>query len=82
MSVADYVIEFLEKQGVEHVFEDAVVERLKSRLEQSVYWQERFTLFGLSVNDVLMCEFPATINCEHVCAFPSKTASEKHFLAQ
>ena len=62
--------------------EDAVVERLQSRLEQSIYWQERFALFGLSINDVVMCKFPATINCEDVCAFPPKAASEKHSLAQ
>ncbi len=46
--------------------EEAVVERLKSRLEQSVYWQERFMLFGLSVNDVVRREFPETIDCGQI----------------
>ena len=43
--------------------EEAIVERLKSRLEQSGYWQERFRLFGLAVDDVVRREFPATLDC-------------------
>ncbi len=43
--------------------EEVLVERLKSRLEHSGYWQERFRLFGLSVDDVTRREFPATLDC-------------------
>ena len=46
--------------------EEAIVERLKSRLEQSSYWQERFMLFGLSVNDVIRREFPRMLDCGHI----------------
>ena len=45
------------------VIEEVLVERLKSRVEQSNYWQERFTIFGLSVDDVIRREFPATLDC-------------------
>ena len=46
--------------------EEVLVERLKSRLEQSSYWQERFMLFGLSVNDVIRREFPRMLDCGHI----------------
>lgn len=46
--------------------ESVIVERLKSRLEQSSYWQERFALFGLSVNDVIRREFPKMLDCGHI----------------
>lgn len=46
--------------------EEVIVERLKSRLEQSGYWQERFMLFGLSVNDVIRREFPRVLDCGRV----------------
>lgn len=45
------------------VVEDSLVERLKSRVEQSDYWQDRFMIFGLSVDDVIRREFPTTLEC-------------------
>jgi len=42
--------------------DQALVERLKSRMEQSAYWQKRFTLFGLSVEHVISREFPRTLD--------------------
>lgn len=43
--------------------EKELIERLKIRLETSGYWQERFMLFGLSVEHVIKREFPITFNC-------------------
>jgi hypothetical protein len=43
--------------------EDEIVARLKSRLETSSYWQERFLIFGLSVDHVTKREFPITFTC-------------------
>jgi len=42
--------------------EEALVEYLKSRVEQSRYWQERFAIFGLSTDDVVRREFPTVLN--------------------
>ena len=43
--------------------DEALIERLVSRVKQSVYWQERFIIFGLSVDDVISCKFPKTLQC-------------------
>jgi len=48
------------------VIEEALIERLKSRVEQSGYWQERFMIFGLSVDDVIRREFPTTLDCGQI----------------
>lgn len=34
-----------------------IIERLERRLEQSPYWKDRFSAFGLSVDDLRRCEF-------------------------
>jgi radical SAM superfamily enzyme YgiQ (UPF0313 family) len=48
------------------VVEEELVERLKYRVEQSGYWQERFTIFSLSVDDVIRREFPTTLDCGQI----------------
>ena len=50
------------------VVEEGLIERLKSRIEQSEYWQERFNIFGLSVLDVIRREFPTTLDCGQIPA--------------
>jgi radical SAM superfamily enzyme YgiQ (UPF0313 family) len=63
--------------------EDALVERVKSRLQNSSYWQERFALFGLSADDVLRREFPATIDCGQIPeALPENDAALLRFPSQ
>jgi hypothetical protein len=40
-----------------------VIERLEERLRRSEYWQQRFQLFGLSVDHVLNCDFSDIYDC-------------------
>ncbi len=42
---------------------EELVQRVRSRLEASAYWQERFRIFGLSADHVIKGEFPTIINC-------------------
>ena len=57
-----YFYAYLQHRVLGHI-EEALIERLKSRLEQSSYWQERFMIFGLSVDDVIRREFPTRVDC-------------------
>jgi len=43
--------------------DELLIEGLVSRVKQSVYWQERFMIFGLSVDDVISRKFPKTLQC-------------------
>lgn len=43
-----------------------LVQRLKSRVDLSSYWQERFIIFGLSVDDVIRREFPTSLDCRPI----------------
>src|SRR3989344_931071 len=46
--------------------EEVIVERLKSRLEQSGYWQGRVLVFGLSVHGVFRRGFPRMLDCGRI----------------
>lgn len=57
-----YFYAYLQHRVVGEIDEE-LVERLKSRVETSGYWQERFRLFGLSAGHVIRREFPSTFGC-------------------
>ena len=40
---------------------EELIGRLKRRMEESIYWQDRFGLFGLSLDHVLRLEFPTEL---------------------
>jgi hypothetical protein len=54
------------QQRVLGAIEPPLVARLRQRVAESAYWQERFALFGLSVEHVATATFPTAFDCGEI----------------